>query len=194
MIHPDTYIQTVSEHIGIGVFASRRIPIGQIVFAPDKLDIVIDPDDEIQDQPGYSEVLYRYGFVNERGQRILCWDHAKYMNHSCEPNTMSTAWGFDIAVRDIEQDEELTCEYGMLNIEHNMSCGCESFGCRGEVTPFDLVSQHHDWDQRLMLALERCHVNDQPLSFLLTDEMKKAIIDFHRLSNYRSVTNMLFVS
>ena len=30
------------------------------------------------------------------------FDHGKYENHACDPNTLTTGFGFDIAVRDIQ--------------------------------------------------------------------------------------------
>lgn len=51
----------------------------------------------------------------------MCWDWGRYMNHSCAPNTLGLGPYADVAVRDIHPGEQLTCEYGMLNLTEAMS-------------------------------------------------------------------------
>ena len=41
----------------------------------------------------------------------LCSDDARFFNHSDEPNTGSISNDTDVALRDIQQGEELTCDY-----------------------------------------------------------------------------------
>ena len=43
MIHPSTELRLVSPHVGYGVFASRHIPKGSLVYVQDPLDIKITP-------------------------------------------------------------------------------------------------------------------------------------------------------
>lgn len=50
------------------------------------------------------------------GLYVLCADDARYMNHSDDPAARGDygadpVFGVDIAVRDIEPGEELTCDY-----------------------------------------------------------------------------------
>lgn len=44
MIHPSTELRLVSPHVGYGVFASRTIPKGSLVFVQDPLDIELTPE------------------------------------------------------------------------------------------------------------------------------------------------------
>ena len=43
MIHPDTELRFVSKEVGYGVFATNLLPKGTILFARDKLDLVLTP-------------------------------------------------------------------------------------------------------------------------------------------------------
>jgi hypothetical protein len=40
-MHPDTEIQYVGEKIGVGVFATKLIPKGTIVWIKDELDMIL---------------------------------------------------------------------------------------------------------------------------------------------------------
>lgn len=64
----------------------------------------------------------------------------EHLNHSCEPSC-----GFDgpihlVAMRDINNDEEITMDYGTCT-SHEMfemkNCACGSSSCRGKVTADD---------------------------------------------------------
>jgi SET domain-containing protein len=60
---------------------------------------------------------------------------AYYINHSCEPNMLA-----NIAWRDIEAGEELTCDYASDEASPNWKlepCICGSAICRGSVTGDD---------------------------------------------------------
>lgn len=43
-MHPDTEIRHLSEEVGVGVFATKLIPKGTIVWIKDELDIVLDEE------------------------------------------------------------------------------------------------------------------------------------------------------
>src|SRR5438105_11485669 len=61
--------------------------------------------------------------------------------------TLFRSPGFDleIAIRDIQQGEEITDDYGSLNLETEFVCACASELCRGIIRPgdFDRRSEEH---------------------------------------------------
>ncbi len=84
--------------------------------------------------------------MDGRGDFVLCWDLARYINHSCEPSCRSAGYDFEIAVRNIHPGEQLTDDYGALNIEWTFQCSCESPRCRRAIHPDDLLTYADEWD------------------------------------------------
>src|SRR5262245_1856685 len=85
MLHPASELRYVSDAIGYGVFATRFIPKGTITWVFDPLDQVISSDKAERIDPGLREALEKYSYVSGAGDRILCWDHSRFVNHSCNP-------------------------------------------------------------------------------------------------------------
>ena len=137
MIHPDTELRPVSPSVGVGIFATRLIPYGTITWVLDPLDQLFTPGAVADLPPAYRPLIEKYSFRDASGQFILCWDHARYVNHSCDPNCAGTRHGFDIAVRDIAVGEQLTNDYATLNLMAHESfvCACGAAICRHWVTP-----------------------------------------------------------
>lgn len=143
MIHPHTQLRHVNPEIGIGVYATHLIPKGTIVYVKDPLEIEIGPAQFWQLDAMTLTLADKYAYIDARGIRIVSWDHGKYVNHRCECNTMSTGYGFEIALRDIAPGEEMTDEYDLFNIAEplRVSCGCpagvrtaEKWSCRQTLT------------------------------------------------------------
>src|ERR1041385_4174081 len=84
MLHPHTELRHVGEVIGYGVFATRRIPKGTITWVRDDLDQTFKPEDLAQFAPEYQQLLEKYSFIDRSGNAVLCWDLARYINHSCD--------------------------------------------------------------------------------------------------------------
>jgi hypothetical protein len=163
VIHPDTELRYIDSHIGYGVFATRPIPRGTITWVLDDLDRRLTTA-EILTFPVHARALAeRYSYRSGTGEHILCWDHGKYVNHGCEPNCLSPGWEIDIAVRDITADEELTTDYGSLNLERPLRCGCRSPACRGTINPDDFEARAEQWDDLVRQALQDAHRVPQPL-------------------------------
>jgi len=99
---------------------------------------------------------------------VLCWDHARYVNHSFHPNSMLTPWEFDIAIRDIAAGEQITGDYGMLNIIEPFEPFPEDGAKRSVVLPDDLANHHEDWDRLLAEAFPDIPGVDQPLKAVLS--------------------------
>lgn len=163
MIHPDTRLGHVSDAIGLGVFATRPLPKGTIVWALDDLDQRLSPVRVSRLGARYRALLDRYGFFNAEGERVVCWDIARFVNHSCQANAISTGWHFDIAVRDIAAGEEICNDYGALNLEEPFTCHCSSPVCRNQIHPEDFDRYTDDWDLLVRDAFPQVTRVSQPL-------------------------------
>src|SRR5436853_728134 len=109
------------------------------------------------------EALDKYSYLNGRGERILCWDHARFVNHSCHPTSLAPGFDFEIAVRDIESGGQITDDYGALNIESEFECACGHARCRGIVGPADFERFSDHWDELIGLAFPFVGEVEQPL-------------------------------
>lgn len=175
MIHPDTEIRLINEKVGYGVVATRFIPKGTITWALDKLDRIFTPEQIEKMDNLYQMVLDKYTYRNPEGNYILCWDNARFVNHSSNSNCITTAYEFEIAVRDIQPGEELTDDYGYLNIEEPFEVLPEKDSDRNIVYPDDLLRYYHVWDAKLLAAFQDFLKVHQPLlSVLSTQTQEKA--------------------
>lgn len=175
MIHPHTRLAPVDDHIGLGVFATRRIPRGTLVYVADAFEIRLTPGAYEALDAVHRAVADRYSFVDRHGVRIISWDAAKYVNHHCEPNTISTGYGFEMALRDIEAGEQITDEYGLFNMSGAIECACGSPRCRGVVRADDADALHGAWDARIRAALPDLPRVAQPLWDLLDAETRRDV-------------------
>lgn len=70
-----------------------------------------------------------------------------YFNHSCEPNAGIKGQIFLVAMKDIEQDTEVTFDYAMTLSRakgvksYKMKCSCGAKKCRGFITDTDWTNQ-----------------------------------------------------
>ena len=173
MLHPDTEIRIVSEEIGYGVFATRDMPKGTITWALDPLDQVFDSRRYEALGPSVGSVLRRFTWTSSRGKHILCWDFARYMNHGCDPNSFGPGgFEFEIAVRDIRAGEEITSDYGALNLEEPLDCACGSPRCRGVIRPEDFERLAAQWDVVIQGAFSHIRQVSQPLWSWVTKQEK----------------------
>jgi hypothetical protein len=163
MIHPDTELRFVNDHIGYGVFATRHIPQGTITWARDELDQAFSPDEVASMAPAYRQILEKYSFVDAFGHHVLCWDHSRYFNHSCDANCLSAGYDFEIAIRDIRCGEELTDDYGTLNLREAFRCACASPGCRLQIFPDDMERLADRWDSQVRRVFQQIATVPQPL-------------------------------
>lgn len=179
MIHPYTEIKFISNEIGYGVVAKEFIPKGTITWVLDKLDREFSPWEIQELEPVYREILGTYTFRNNKGNHILCWDNGRYVNHSFNSNCLTTAYDFEIAIRDIHPGEQLTDDYGYLNITEPFRALPE--GTRRKIVyPDDLIRYYKGWDKKLLPAFRRIPAVDQPLKQLISDEMWDEIHEISR--------------
>lgn len=170
MIHPDTEIRYLDDQIGWGVIAVRSIPRGTITWVRDDLDQTFAPAAVEAMAPQYRAIIDKYTFIDGRGRYVLCWDHARFMNHSCRPTCLSPGFDFEIAIRDVQPGEQLTDDYGTLNSENAFVCCCGEPGCRRTIRPTDLLAHADQWDRLLESVFPRIGDVAQPLWTVLKEK------------------------
>ena len=122
------------------------IPKGTIIWVRDDLDQTFTAEEVANLEEPYRQVLDNYTFVDAKGLMVLCWDHSRFFNHSCEANCLSAGYDFELAIRYIEADEELTDDYGTLNLREPFQCACQSARCRRQIAPDDIERWAETWD------------------------------------------------
>jgi hypothetical protein len=146
VIHPHTALKYRNGRIGYGVFATRKIPRGTIVWVRDPLDQTITVEAAAKLPEMSRDVLKTYAYTDQRGDLLLCWDHGRFVNHSCAASCLSPGYEFEIAVRDIDAGEELTDEYATFSLDTSFECACGVAECRGVICPDDVVRHGNRWD------------------------------------------------
>ena len=170
MIHPKTELRFISKEVGYGVFATDFIPAGTITWVMDKLDREFRPEEFFAMDLVYQNIIDTYTFRNNIGNYVLCWDHGRFVNHSFNANCLTTAYDFEIAIRDILPGEQLTDDYGYLNIKDPFTAEDEGTE-RKIVYPDDLVRYYKVWDQQILKVFGKINAYEQPLRVLIKDEL-----------------------
>lgn len=174
MIHPHTELKWISKEIGYGVVATQFIPAGTITWVLDKLDREFPAEKLDKFPPLYKNILETYCYRNNKGNYVLCWDNGRYVNHSFKSNCLSTAYDFEIAIRDIQVGEELTDDYGYLNVTEPFK-GIDEGTRRKTVYPDDLLKHSKGWDKKLIQNFPKIPTVDQPLKDLMKPQLWETI-------------------
>lgn len=191
MIHPNTELKYINDTVGYGVFASEDIAEGTIVYVKDSLELVISPTDYLIHSQEVKEMIDKYSYMDQNGDRIVSWDFAKYVNHCCNCNTISTGYGFEIAIRDIKKGEQITDEYGIFNLENEMTVICGEQGCRKTLKPDDFERYYELWDAKIVKSIRRLFEVDQPLmAFVDADTRLQLDQFFENPETYKSVYSL----
>ncbi len=178
MIHPDTELRFVNETIGYGVYATALLPKGTILYVKDSLEIEITPNRYSKLDLSFQKLVEKYTYINEKGNRILSWDNAKFVNHKCECNSMSTGYGFEIAIKDIAIGEEITDEYGLFNLIDSMEVDCGCSKCREILHPSDIDTYADQWDVIIQNSLTDVLNIQQPLFNYIDDKTKRDLCGY----------------
>jgi hypothetical protein len=174
MIHPHTELRFINDQVGHGVVATQHIPAGTITWVLDELDREFTPKQFSAFDTLYQQILDTYSYRNSKGNYVLCWDHGRFVNHSFKSNCLSTAYDFEIAIRDIEPGEQLTDDYGYLNVETPFHASEEGTK-RKIVYPDDLQHYHTVWDKKIANVFPKIDQLEQPLAPILPAAIKKTI-------------------
>jgi hypothetical protein len=164
--------------VGYGVFATAFIPKGTIVYIKDDMELVFKPDDPRRHDPLYKDIIEKYSYTEPNGNLVLSWDIAKFVNHCCNCNIISTGYRFEIAIRDIQAGEEITDEYGLFNSGWELDLVCTKPGCRMKLTPKDIEENYKKWDAVIKSSLENFTAIDQPLLKFMKEKT------YSKLKNY----------
>lgn len=193
MIHPKTELKYINDTVGYGVFAKEFIPEGTIVYVKDSLELVISPTDYLIQSNEMKEVIDKYSYIDEKGNRIISWDFAKYVNHCCNCNTISTGYGFEIAIRDIQQGEQITDEYGIFNLDKPMQLECGEKKCRKVISAEDFDKYYKEWDEKIKKSIKKLFEVEQPLLPLIEENTRKELdLFFSNPDNYKSVYSLKY--
>ncbi len=163
MIHPDTDLCWINAEIGHGVRVTGRIPKGTLTWVRCALDRVLTRADVDALGPLYRPFVDRYAYVDHLGRQILCWDAGRHVNHHCDANSRALGLEAQIAIRDIEEGEELTCDYGECNLDEPLTCHCGAANCRGTIRAGDLRAFADAWDEQIRAAVVVAAELEQPL-------------------------------
>jgi len=187
MIHPDTEVRFISTEKGYGVVATKLIPKGTITWVQDDLDQVFTREKAANLNPYSKKYLDTYSFTNKNGEMVLCWDNGKFVNHSFKPSCFSTPYDFEIAIRDIHPGEELTDDYGYLNVEKPFEVIDEDTD-RKIVYPDDILNFHQEWDSLIRENAPKVLEVEQPLSELIAPETWDEFVNaIHNPNKMRSI-------
>lgn len=188
MIHPDTELRFINHKIGYGVVATRLIPRGTITWVRDDFDQEFSQDETTRMPRLYREIMDKYSFVDPAGKLVLCWDLARYVNHSCRPTCLSAGYDFELAVQDIHPGEELTDDYGTLNLDADFLCSCGFDDCRRVIMPDDPLKYADAWDAVVAGAFPLIKSAPQPLWPLVKEkrEIERALLGETPIASCRS--------
>jgi len=108
---------------GIGLFAAESISEGTVVWqSHPSVDLRLT-EVQISGLPGpCREQIEKYSYREKQtGLYVLCGDDARFFNHSARPNCVDVYGGegqdLTLAARDIEEGEELTCDYALFDLD-----------------------------------------------------------------------------
>lgn len=113
-----TFIGASAIH-GNGVFAVEKIACGTVVwrYEPNFDRVILD--EELGEMPdAFCDYINMYAYRSSDigGRLLLPCDHAKFLNHSANPNTIELPLK-SIASRLIQMGEEITCDYSKFCVD-----------------------------------------------------------------------------
>ena len=99
---------------GVGVFACQDVAQGSLVWQFEPAFDRVIADAELAALPAaFKDMLemYAYRSTEVEGGVVLPCDHARFLNHSDDPNTAELPFR-SIARTAIKAGDEITCDYG----------------------------------------------------------------------------------
>ncbi len=177
MIHPYTKVLNSDNNRGSGVFATHFIPKGTLITVPTEVDQVLSMEQVFAMPLSEREFLAKYAYLTNDGKYILHLDQARYMNHSCDSNTL-TVVGIDIciAVRDILPNEEITEDYGLYYADDDtFECLCGSLKCRHKICEDDIQQHGDEWDHKIASVFHLIPTVEQPLWGFISSSLREEI-------------------
>ncbi|MES2416145.1 MAG: SET domain-containing protein [Patescibacteria group bacterium] len=98
---------------GIGLFADQFIPKGTVTWQYTPEYDASFTEEQVMALPEYSkERFFDYSYFDKDLKKyVLCFDDLRFINHSSKNYNILSEPRKDIASKDIEQGEELLCNY-----------------------------------------------------------------------------------
>ncbi len=142
MRHPDFNLQEINPVVGLGLVATTFIPKGTILYYRDSLDIVLPLEHVYFSTGNAGDYLRKYVYISRKNEAVLCWDDARFVNHSCDFNAASLLHEHadtcncqaSIAIRDIQPGEQWCEDYAQYIIDSEVfDCACSNTNCRKKI-------------------------------------------------------------
>ncbi len=148
---------------GFSLFAKETVPLGTIVsFICPKCHTA--PLKNVKNTEAIKNLAYSFVL----GSKVVtpCSDN-RFTNHSCTANVLFTRFkpGVVIAVQDIMEGEEVTCDYRAFGVMPEFNCFCNTENCMKNTIEIDLLGW---WESRINVALKELKNVKQPLLESLT--------------------------
>lgn len=165
MMHPDSEVQDIDISRGTGVVATRHIPEGTLVWIPGETDQILSLQQVSAMPEKRKAYLADFAYLTNEGTYIVSNDIARFVNHSCDANCLSVAGlEISIAVRDIQEGEEITEDYGLYYANGGFeNCICGSSACRHNVSKDDVRQYGEEWDRKIFTSFSLVATVKQPL-------------------------------
>ena len=167
MMHPHTELRFINDAMGYGVFATELIPKGTITWILDDRDQMFDESYLASLDGVRRDRFIKYSYRDEQGLYVLCWDLARYVNHSFRSSCIATPYKFELAAWDIHPGDELTDDYGYFNLDKPFYCFPEQGSTRTKVMPDDILHHYPEWDRKAAEAMRCFNQVEQPLKHLI---------------------------
>lgn len=177
MMHPDSKAEFVDEQRGTRVISTCSIPKGTLVWIPGETDQVFSVQQVSVMPEDRKAYLAEYSYLTNAGTYIVSNDMSRFVNHSCNANSLSVAGlEISIAVRDIQEGEEISEEYGLYYANGGFeTCTCGSPDCRQKITKDDVWRYGDDWDRKIEAGFKLLPTVKQPLWEYITPSTRKMI-------------------
>ncbi len=103
----------LSKISGIGLFADQFIPQGTVTWEYDpRFDTSFTEEDVRQMSEAAQTQFWKYAYFDKDLQKyVLCFDDQRFINHTSSGHNIQSTPRQDTAARDIEEGEELLCNY-----------------------------------------------------------------------------------
>ncbi|HID99534.1 MAG TPA: SET domain-containing protein-lysine N-methyltransferase [Thiotrichaceae bacterium] len=178
MIYPHTKVLHFDNNRGFGVCATQFIPKGTLLWLPyEEVDKILSVEQVSAMSKSEREVLTQFTYLTNEGQYILSYDNGRYVNHSCDANSISIAGlELSIAIRDIQQDEEISEDYGLYYANGGFDdCLCGSSKCRHKICEDDIRQYGDEWDHKIASVFYLIPKVEQPLWQFISSKLREQI-------------------
>jgi hypothetical protein len=166
MMLPEIVVRESRIH-GLGLFATRYIPCGTVVWFPCRRCGRWSATEVQRLRAAQLKWLDEYGYRLSGGGLLLPCSNAHLMNHSCEANVLDFHLDFAVAVYGIREDEEVTCDFRTFTDDPHWSlaCRCRAPDCAGHITQQDGMDTRLQrvWSRRMAEALTQLRDTPQPI-------------------------------